>query len=264
MKTSTDISELAAALSLAQAAMKGAIKDANNPFFNSKYADLGSVWEACRGPLTSNGLAVVQFPKCKSYGEPVPYEYEKKGEKRMGVKVVYEVSVVTRLFHKSGQWIEDRVSSLLPHGDPQAVGSAITYLRRYALQSVAGIAPEDDDGNDASGRDRHQEPEPDRNLPHFDLRVAVKEAGQEIERKCGGIWHEHVRMASAFTPAPKEGKAAGPEQKFGDPFNPKLGEKWLSLTLKKLNERLAEVAATDKAAGEAADLFTDKEVTTAQ
>jgi hypothetical protein len=147
VKTSPDIGELSSALAVAQGAMKGAVKDASNPFFNSKYADLQSVWDACREPLTKNGLAVIQFPKCKSYGEPVPYEYEKKGEKRMGVKVVYEVSVLTRLVHKSGQWMEDRVSTLLPHGDPQAVGSAITYLRRYALQSVAGIAPEDDDGN---------------------------------------------------------------------------------------------------------------------
>lgn len=262
MKTSDKIDLIADALSKAQAEMKGALKDAANPFFNSKYADLESVWDACRGPLTKNGLSVVQFPKSKAYGTPEVYQWEtKKGDVQFGVKVCFEVSVLTRLCHSSGQWMEDRISTLMPNGNAQSVGSAITYLRRYALQSVAGIAPEDDDGNHASGRDRQPaEPEPDRNLPHFDLRVAVKEAGQELERKCGGIWHEHVRMASAFTPAPKEGKAAGPEQKFGDPFNPKLGDKWLSLTLKKLNERLAEVAATDKAAGEAADLFTDKEV----
>jgi hypothetical protein len=67
------------------------------------------------------------------------------GEKRYGVRVVCVVSVLTRITHASGQWMEDSVSTMLPTGDPQAVGSAITYLRRYALQSVAGVAPEDDD-----------------------------------------------------------------------------------------------------------------------
>jgi hypothetical protein len=255
VKTSEKIDLIADALSKAQAEMKGAMRDAANPFFGSKYADLQSVWDACREPLTKNGLSVVQFPKSKAYGQPEVYQWEsKKGDVQYGVKVCFEVSVLTRLCHSSGQWMEDRISTLMPNGNAQSVGSAITYLRRYALQSVAGIAPEDDDGNDASGRNERQAPEPDKNLPHFDLRVAIKDAGQELEAKCGGIWHEHVRDASAFTPKPKDGKDQ-PEQKFGDPFNPKLGEKWLSLTLKRLNERLAEAAHTDKAAGEAAELF---------
>lgn len=256
MKTSEKIDQIATALAAAQSEMKGALKDAANPFFGSKYADLESVWDACRAPLTKHGLSVVQFPKSKAYGAPEVYQWEtKKGDVQFGVKVCFEVSVLTRLCHSSGQWMEDRISTLMPNGNAQSVGSAITYLRRYALQSVAGIAPEDDDGNQASGRQGQQqaEPEPDRNLPHFDLRVAVKEAGQEMERKAGGIWHEHVRMASNWTP--ETGALKGKPQAFGDPFNPKVGEKWLTVTLKKLNERLAELAATDKAADEAADLF---------
>jgi hypothetical protein len=79
--------------------------------------------------------------------------------------------------------------------------------------------------------------------------VAVKEAGQEMEAKAGGIWHEHIRAASEFT---KDGKP----QAFGDPFNAKLGEKWLGVTLKKLNERLAEMASADKVAVELAEQFT--------
>jgi hypothetical protein len=66
--------------------------------------------------------------------------------------VVCVVSVVTRILHASGQWMEDGVSTMLPTGDPQSVGSAITYLRRYALQSVAGVAADDDDGEAAHGR----------------------------------------------------------------------------------------------------------------
>lgn len=62
MQHSEQLNELGAALAKAQAAVRGAKKDANNPFFKSTYADLASVWEACREALTSNGLSVVQFP----------------------------------------------------------------------------------------------------------------------------------------------------------------------------------------------------------
>lgn len=152
MTTSETINELAAALAKAQGEMGGALKDSANPFFKSKYADLSSVWEACRGPLSKHGLSIVQFPKTEYTGTPEPYEWTSKmGEKRYGVRVVCIVSVLTRLAHTSGQWLEDSVSTMLPTGDPQSVGSAITYLRRYALQSVAGVAPEDDDGEAAHG-----------------------------------------------------------------------------------------------------------------
>lgn len=152
MQTSEQINEIAGALAKAQGEMAGAVKDAANPFFKSKYADLASVWDACRGPLTRHGLSVVQFPKTDYTGTPEPYEWTSKmGEKRHGVRVICVVSVVTRIIHTSGQWMEDAVSTMLPTGDPQSVGSAITYLRRYALQSVAGVAPEDDDAEAAHG-----------------------------------------------------------------------------------------------------------------
>lgn len=151
MKQSEQINELAEALAGAQAEMGAALKDAANPFFKSKYADLASVWDACRGPLTKHGLSIVQFPSTEYAGTPEVYEWTSKtGEKRTGVKVVCIVSVVTRLLHSSGQFLEHSVSTMLASGDAQAVGSAITYLRRYSLQSVAGVAPEDDDGNAAS------------------------------------------------------------------------------------------------------------------
>lgn len=150
MNTSEKIDMLCAALSKAQGEMEGAIKDANNPFFKSKYADLASVRDATREPFKNHGLAVVQFPKAEFSGTPEPYEWKSKaGETRYGVRVVCVVSVVTRLVHESGQFMEDAVSTMLPTGDPQSVGSAISYLRRYAWQSVAGVAPEDDDGEAA-------------------------------------------------------------------------------------------------------------------
>ena len=62
MLQSESIKELATALAKAQGALKPAVKDSLNPHFKSKYADLASVWEACREPLSSNGIAIVQFP----------------------------------------------------------------------------------------------------------------------------------------------------------------------------------------------------------
>jgi hypothetical protein len=147
MTTSDTIDKLATALAQAQGEMDGAKKSATNPFFEKKYADLASVKEAMRAPFAKAGLSVVQFPKTTFNGEPTAFEWTAKrsGEVRYGVRVFTIVTVVTRLLHSSGQWMEDQVSAMLPNGDPQAVGSAITYLRRYALQAVAGIATEDDD-----------------------------------------------------------------------------------------------------------------------
>jgi hypothetical protein len=152
MTTSEQIGELAAALAKAQGEMDGAKKGSVNPFFRSKFADLASVKDAVREPFALHGLSYVQFPRTEYQGTPEVVETVAKtsGEKRAGVRVICIVSVVTRLMHTSGQWIEgDPVSAMLPNGDPQAVGSAITYLRRYALQAVAGVASEDDDGEAA-------------------------------------------------------------------------------------------------------------------
>lgn len=133
MTTSDTINEIAAALAKAQSEMTGAAKDSANPFFKSKYADLASVWDACRGPLTKNGIAVVQSPSADGL----------------------RVSVDTLLTHTSGQWMRGTVSVNAKEDSPQAVGSAITYLRRYALQSFAGVAPEDDDAEAAQGRGKN-------------------------------------------------------------------------------------------------------------
>jgi hypothetical protein len=130
MRTSESISALAAALAKAQAVIEGAVKDRANPAFRSKYADLSAVWDAIRGPLTSNGLSLVQMPDIDD-GEPV---------------------LVTRLLHESGEWLEGTYLLRPIKEDPQGYGSAITYARRYAAMAVCGVAPEDDDGNAASGR----------------------------------------------------------------------------------------------------------------
>jgi hypothetical protein len=134
MEMSPEINELAKALATAQHLVQGAKKDSDNPFFKSKYADLQSVWAACRMPLTSNGLSVVQCPRTEAT--------------ERGVRV----SVETVLLHSSGQWLRDSVAVLAKDDSPQAVGSCISYLRRYSLAAFAGVAPEDDDAEAAEGR----------------------------------------------------------------------------------------------------------------
>lgn len=129
MAARPSIADLAAALCKAQAQMEGAKKDANNPHFKSKYADLASVWDAIRAPLTSNGLSVVQLLRSIQGG----------------------VEVETILMHASGQQISDVFAMPATKNDAQGYGSAATYARRYALMAMVGVAPEDDDGNAAVG-----------------------------------------------------------------------------------------------------------------
>jgi len=140
MNQSEHINELAAALAKAQGAIQPAAKDRENPAFRSRYADLTSIWEACRGPLSDNGLSIVQFPVDAEPGR---------------------VALETTLLHASGQWLRERVSTRLTKDDPQGVGSALTYLKRYALAAVAGVvADDDDDGNAASQGRGPQRPQP--------------------------------------------------------------------------------------------------------
>lgn len=129
MAARPSIADLAAALCKAQAQMEGAKKDAANPHFKSKYADLASVWDAIRAPLTSNGLSVVQLLRSTQGG----------------------VEVETILMHASGQQISDVFAVPASKNDAQGYGSAATYARRYALMAMVGVAPEDDDGNAAVG-----------------------------------------------------------------------------------------------------------------
>ncbi len=127
MKSSEQVNELATALCKAQGDMGGAVKDSSNPFFKSSYADLTSVIKAIKQPFSDNGLSYTQFPVSNEHG----------------------VGVSTRLMHTSGQWLEMEYTLPTVKKDPQASGSAITYARRYALQSIAGIPTADDDAESA-------------------------------------------------------------------------------------------------------------------
>lgn len=133
---SADAGELFAALAKAQGEIEGAAKGKDNPFFKSKYADLAAVWDACRGPLSKNGLCVIQQPF-------------NRGQL---------VGLRTQMGHASGQWVACIATAQAKDLGPQAYGSVVTYLRRYALQAFAGVASEDDDGEKGEGRNRDAKP----------------------------------------------------------------------------------------------------------
>ena len=131
MLKSESIANLAKALSTVQGKLTYAKKDSKNPFFKSNYADLESVWDACRDLLSANGLAISQFPGTYS-------DLDKS------------MSLTTILSHESGEWISQEMSLPVSKVDAQGAGSAITYMRRYALAAVVGVVQADDDGNEAS------------------------------------------------------------------------------------------------------------------
>lgn len=131
MQRSDTIGKLGLALSKAQKEITGARKDANNPFFKSKYADLASVQDAIKDALSSNEIAFTQFTENDDSGNVV---------------------VETMLIHSSGEWIASKLAMKPVKPDPQSIGSCITYARRYALAAICGVAQVDDDGSLASGQ----------------------------------------------------------------------------------------------------------------
>lgn len=127
MNKSEQINELAVAMAKAQLELENASKNAANPHFRSKYADLAEVLNTVRPVFAKHGLAVIQAPE---YGDGI-------------------AAVETMVTHASGQWISCTVSAPVSKQDAQGIGSAITYCRRYGLAAMAGVAQEDDDANGA-------------------------------------------------------------------------------------------------------------------
>lgn len=141
MQQSESIKEIATALAKAQGEMKPAPKDATNPHFKSRYADLASIWEAIRKPLSSNGISVQQSI----------------------LQIESGIAVQTQLSHTSGEWMRMAPCPIpVDKQNAQSAGSAITYGKRYSLSAAVGIvADDDDDGQEAAARppqQRRQEP----------------------------------------------------------------------------------------------------------
>jgi hypothetical protein len=166
---SNDVGQIAAALARAQKNMGNATKDAKNEHLRSKYATLASVREACQMPLANEEIAIVQLPATE-------------GDK---------IAVTTMLIHSSGQWISCEMSAHLSANkaltEVQAVGSVITYLRRYTLAALVGIAVEDDDGNAAPKPAPRQEQRPAPRADMSDRDRSLIQAWVEWRKSCGVV-----------------------------------------------------------------------------
>lgn len=147
---SATVGDLAKALAAAQAELEPAKKEAVNPHFKSRYADLSACWDAVRGPLARHGLAVSQLPSLD--GDVV--------------------RLTTMLLHTSGEFIGSDAAVRLGKHDAPSVGSALTYLRRYALSAIVGLSTEDDDGAHAMVATQAQAPRPQA-APALELRQAA-------------------------------------------------------------------------------------------
>jgi len=129
METSNTISKIAIAVSKMQGQLTEAKKSGKNSHFKNGYAMLEDCWAVCRKPLSDNELALIQAPSF----------------------VDGRMVLVTQLIHSSGEWFQSCLSLKPERGDnPQAIGSAITYAKRYSLMSMLGLSDSDDDGNAAS------------------------------------------------------------------------------------------------------------------
>jgi hypothetical protein len=135
MNRSESIAKIASALVKAQAEMGNAVKDSKNPFFKSKYADLNAVREACMPALNKHGVSVIQ-PTSVIDGK---------------------LYVETVLLHESGEFLSGLYEVVVgKQNDPQALGAAISYSRRYGLQSMVNIGASDDDAESAVDRGNYK------------------------------------------------------------------------------------------------------------
>lgn len=161
--TSENTADLDAAMAKAQGEIQAAVKDKENPFFKSKYADLASVWFACREALSKNGVSVTQWPLHTEDGR---------------------LHIITRLAC-NGQWIKAEFSVPIGKQDAQGLVAASTYARRAALSAAVGVAPDDDDdGNEAaksqqnkSAPAKQQKPTPEQNA-HQDAQAIGKQISE--------------------------------------------------------------------------------------
>lgn len=138
VEQSQTVAKLFAAVVAAGGELRNPPKDSVNPHFKSRYADLATVLDTVRPVLALHKLAVVQMPT-EMDGGP---------------------GLATTLVHESGEWMRSTVRLYPGKQDPQGIGSALTYARRYGLQAVLGIAADDDDDGHAGSRPAAQKTQP--------------------------------------------------------------------------------------------------------
>ena len=148
---------LADSLAKAQMSIGGAKATKENKFLKNKYADLSSVYDACRDALSENGIAVVQVFETLEDGTLFLRSSLMKGSERIDSRLPL-------------QWIKDWHS----------MGSAITYARRYSLSALVGVCPEDDDGSDAMDSMKQATPQVAKSLPRRSPTTTMKDRAYSI------------------------------------------------------------------------------------
>jgi len=163
---SDDIKDLVSALAKAQGEMKPAVFNKINPHFKNRYADFTSCMDACREPLSKNGLAIMQFT----------------------ATIDTKLHLVTLLSHASGQWIRSAFPLIPKNFDSQGIGAAMTYAKRYCLSSMIGLVSDDDDddGETADGRGKTpiKKPEPIKQAEPIRISVEQKKELKNIIDEC--------------------------------------------------------------------------------
>jgi hypothetical protein len=175
-----EMKALYTALVKCQSQIKTALKDSKNPHFKSTYADLTSVMLACKDALAANDLAVLQLSRIHESGAPV---------------------LVTRIIHTSGEHIEGEFPLVCKDpNDPQKLGSAVTYARRYALSAALGITADDDDGQAAAGHTPAPKPQPKPASSMADLfaahKLAYPKAVEDLIGKPVAQWSENDKTTA--------------------------------------------------------------------
>ena len=129
MQQSESVTELAKGLVAMQGKLESVARSSEG--YNYKFADLAACWDSVRKPMTDSGLALVQTTRPAERGENV---------------------MITTLMHTSGEWIRGEMLIAPIKNEPQALGSSLSYARRYGMMAILGISAvgADDDGAAAS------------------------------------------------------------------------------------------------------------------
>ena len=152
--------EISTALSNFQGKMTAVKKDSTNPFYKSKYASLDTIWETIRKPLSENGLSVAQT-----------------------MNLIESNSVLeTTLYHTSGEWISGTQLVNPVKNEPQGLGSAITYARRYSISAILGLVSDDDDDANTATK-----PEPVKSTTTAVKDTSIKPVPPTVETPSEGI-----------------------------------------------------------------------------
>lgn len=195
MKRSESVVKIASALLKAQKLMGGATKGAANPYFKSKYADYGAVLEACKDLLNENGVVILQ-PHVSEEGRNF---------------------VETTLLHESGEFVSSLTEVVCAKAnDPQALGSAITYARRYGLQSLLAMPTEDDDGERAMQRPAQQQAKPAAPVAKPVAQPAPQAQAAPAQAQATAAPAQAVPKKSSFKSKPAEAKPAPAASDLGE------------------------------------------------